>query len=133
MRYLLSVLLSFVLLAPSCKKDHSHFKIPEGTYVGTFQRITPTGAQLSNVTITFSTNSWSGQSQFAKYPALCRGTYKVKDADNITFENACPWTAEFDWTLILAEDYKMKVVGDQLEISRNYNGEFKDIYNLTKQ
>jgi len=85
------------------------------------------------VTLIFSGNDWSGQSQIAKYPALCRGTYKPNGADSITFENACPWTAEFDWTFILSHNYKIKIVGNDIEISSNHNGVFKDIYKLTKQ
>lgn len=133
MRHILSTFLCLTIFAVSCKKTNSAYLISEGTYVGTFQRLTSTGGQISNVTITFSANNWTGQSQFAKYPALCRGTYKSNGADNITFENACPWTAEFDWTLILSQDYKIKIVGNSIEISRDYNGAYKDIYNLTKQ
>ena len=133
MRLIFSALLSLTLFTISCKKTNPDLVIPDGTYVGTFQRLTSGSGQTSNVTITFSANSWIGQSQFAKYPALCNGTYKANGVDNITFENACPWTAEFDWTLILSRDYKIKVVGNNVEISRDYNGTFKDIYNLTKQ
>ncbi len=89
--------------------------------------------KLSNVTITFSENNWTGQSEFPKYPALCQGTYIANGAGNVTFENPCSWTAEFDWTLILSQEYKLKVVGNDIEISREYNGGFKDIYKLTKQ
>ncbi len=46
----------------------------EETYVGTFQRLTSGGGQISNVTIIFSANTWTGQSEFSKYPALCHGT-----------------------------------------------------------
>ncbi|MDE3235984.1 MAG: hypothetical protein KGO81_08530 [Bacteroidota bacterium] len=133
MRYLFSALLILTLLTVSCKKVNQTFVIPEGTYVGAFQRLTSSGGQVSNVTITFSGNNWTGESQFIKYPALCHGTYKVIGTDSITFENACFWTAEFDWTLILSQNYKIKVVGNNLEISRDYNGVFKDVYNLTKQ
>jgi hypothetical protein len=133
MRHILSVLFCLTIFAVSCKKTNSDFVIQEGTYIGTFQRLTSSGGQMSKVTIIFSANTWTGQSQFAKYPALCRGTYNVNDANNITFENACPWTAEFDWTLILSQDYKIKFIGNNLEISRDYSGAYKDIYNLTKQ
>jgi hypothetical protein len=133
MRHIFSALLCLTLLAVSCKKTNSDFLIPEGTYVGTFQRLISGSGQISNVTITFSANNWTGQSQFAKYPALCHGTYKASGADNITFENACPWTAEFDWKLILSQEYKLKIVGSSVEIARDYNGAYKDIYKLTKQ
>ena len=135
MRHILFIL-SFFLLSffiISCKKIETNFLIPDGTYIGTFQRQTSSGGPISSVTITFSGNSWTGQSQFAKYPALCNGTYNAKGADSINFENACPWTAEFDWTLILSHDYKINILGKNIELSKDYNGMFKDIYHLTRQ
>ena len=133
MRQAFSIVFCFTLFAVSCKKTSSDAVIPEGTYVGTFQRLTSEGGQLSNVTITFSENNWTGQSQLAKYPALCRGAYKAGGYNKVTFENACPWTAEFDWTLILSGEYKLSLRGNTIEISKEYNGAFKDIYKLTKQ
>ena len=133
MRHICWALFSLALSAFSCKKTTPDFVIPEGNYIGTFQRSNSGGGQISNVSITFSANNWTGQSQYEKYPALCHGTYKASGSDNITFENACPWTAEFDGTLILSKEYKLKVVGNSIEISRDYNGAYKDIYKLTKQ
>jgi len=133
MRHIFSALLCLTLLAVSCEKKNSKFVIPEGTYVGTFQRLTSGSGQISNVTFKFSADNWTGHSQFEKYPALCHGTYKSSAPDNITFENACIWTAEFDWTIILSREYKLKVLGNSIEISRDYNGTHKDIYTLTKQ
>ena len=133
MRYLILALIGLTIFICSCKKTNSDFKLTQGTYVGTFQRLTSSGGQISDVTITFSANKWTGQSQFSKYPALCQGTYKVNNADNISFENACPWTAEFDWSLILSQDYQIRNVAHAIEISRDYNGAYKDIYRLTKQ
>lgn len=121
------------LFSISCEKASHDFGIPEGIYVGTFQRSTSNGGQISNVTITFSANTWTGQSQYAKYPALCGGTYKVTALNNVTFENTCAWTAEFDGSLILSQDYEMKITGHNLELSRGHNGLYKDIYKLTKQ
>jgi hypothetical protein len=93
---LLTTLLTLTLFVVSCKKTNTANVIPDGTYVGTFQRLTSSGGPVSNVTITFSGATWKGQSQFAKYPALCHGTYKTSGGDKITFENACPRTAELD-------------------------------------
>lgn len=118
----------------SCKKTTTNNSIiSDGIYRGTFQRQVSGSGQISNVIITFSSGNWSGQSQFPKYPALCNGTYKIDGAEDITFENACPWTAEFDWSFILSHKYKIKVADKNIEISRDYNGVFKDIYRLTKQ
>ena len=133
MRHVLCGLFCLTLLAVSCKKTESNFLIPAGTYAGTFQRLISDSGQISNVTITFSENNWIGQSQYSKYPALCNGTYQVRGSENVTFENACVWTAEFDWTLILSGDYKIKVAGNDSEISKNYNSQNRDIYKLTKQ
>ena len=133
MRQILSTLLCLSVFAISCKKTDSNLLISEGTYSGTFQRQTSSGGQISNVTIIFSGNNWSGQSQFEKYPALCHGTYKANGIDSIIFENACPWTGDFDGRLILSKDYKIKIIGNNIEISRDYNGTLRDIYNLTKQ
>ncbi len=136
MRHIILKLSFFFLVTfciSSCKKNSSNFLIPDGTYVGTFQRNTSTAGQISNVTITFSANNWIGQSQYAKYPALCHGTYTIKDNESISFENACPWTAEFDWTLILSKDYKINITGKDIEISKDFNGAIIDIYKLTRQ
>jgi len=133
MRHLFLIILCSTFLETSCKKTNSVPVIPNGTYNGIFQRQTSTGGQISNVTITFSENTWTGQSQFEKYPALCHGTYKTKSTDEITFENACPWTAEFDWSLVLGHDYKIKIVNTSIEITRDYANAVKDIYKLTKQ
>ena len=105
MRYLFFIIFCLTLSFTSCNKSTSNSIILNGTYSGTFQRLTKSGGQISNVTITFSGNTWTGQSQYAKYPALCQGTYKEISADSISFENTCPWTAEFDWSLILNGDY----------------------------
>ena len=98
------------------------------------QRQTSNGGKISNVAIIFSGNTWAGaQSDFAKYPALCHGTYKITDATTIMFENACFWTAEFDWSLILSQGYKIKISGKNIEITREYIGLYRDVYELTKQ
>lgn len=128
------VLFCVALIGNSCKKSGSVYLIPDGTYAGTFQRQISNAGQISNVTFNFSAGNWTGKSQFVKYPALCNGTYKAKGGDSVSFENACAWTAEFDWTLILTGDYKIKITGNNIEISREYNnGAVKDIYDLTKQ
>lgn len=133
MQRLLFILLLTTFINASCKKTNIPSQIPNGTYQGTFQRQTSGGGQISNVTITFLDNNWTGQSEFAKYPALCSGTYLQTGIDSIGFENNCPWTAEFDWSLILSQRYKIIISGKNLEVTRNYNNAYTDIYKLTKQ
>ncbi|OGX89427.1 hypothetical protein BEN47_07255 [Hymenobacter lapidarius] len=129
MRYLLISALPFLLLTTSCKKSTP---IPnlDGTYSGTFQR--EPGGQISQVSLVFSGGEWSGTSQIPKYPALCSGTYKVTSNDKITFTNACIWTAEFDWTLILGGEYDLNTKGNTIEIIAQKRNE-RDIYRLSKK
>jgi hypothetical protein len=132
MRCLFCILFCLASGFISCNKTASEFIIPNGTYSGTFQRLTNAGGPFSNVTISFLGNNWKGQSQYAKYPGLCQGTYTA-GPDSITFENACFWTAEFDWSLILNGSYKITISGKSLQISRTYSDSLSDIYLLTRQ
>jgi len=111
--------------------------LQDGNYVGTFKReLSWTDSYTANVTMTFSSNSWTGTSDITKYPALCRGTYSIK-GDTIIFENYCAWTADFDWSLILAGKYVLEIKRDSVVIYRNYPKTgpvlYIDRYKLKKQ
>jgi hypothetical protein len=127
-----------ILSSFSCESPDSYpDKIPDGTYTGTFQRQLVTGnGEIANVSITFCSNTWSGQSDKSEYPALCNGTYKI-EKQKIIFVNDCVWTAEFDWSLILGGEYNYVLEGAQLKITRYYQRQlftdFTDTYTLTKQ
>ena len=122
------------LSALSCNKNTDYAILPDGTYTGTFQRQIGGNGQISNVTIIFSPGKWTGQSQIEKYPALCHGTFKTIEPEIINFTNDCVWTTEFDGTLVLNGEYKIKVMGNKIEFSKEYNSRnLKDIYSLTKQ
>jgi len=127
-----------ILLCFSCESPKTYpDKIPDGIYNGTFQRQLVTGdGEIANVSISFSSNNWSGQSDKPKYPALCNGTYKL-EKQKIIFTNDCPWTAEFDWSLILGGEYDYVLEVTQLKITKYYQRQlftdFNDIYTLTKQ
>lgn len=125
-----------ILSVTGCEKSHND-KIPDGIYKGTFQRqLAFGGGEIANVVLTFSSNTWSGQSDISKYPALCHGTYSINNGI-ITFKNNCVWTAEFDWTLILGREYTFSRTGNQLEFIRDDRGPsrdtYVDVYNLTKK
>lgn len=137
MRYLVSFLVFAAILLSSCTKTESKNLlvpgIPDGTYTGTFQRQVSGSGQISNVTIVFTSGKWTGQSQFEYYPALCNGNYSSTIEGGIYFENACPWLAHFDWTLILSQEYKISITGDDVEIIREYSNGIQDIYQLRRQ
>ena len=112
-------------------------KIDNGIYEGTFQReIISSENETAKITLTFSSNKWSGTSEFAKYPALCHGTFTIV-SNSIFFTNDCAWTAEFDWSLILSGEYSISKNGENIEFTRDYkianSGSYTDRYILTKQ
>jgi hypothetical protein len=135
MKKLIFIFLIVIISITSCDKSHND-KIPDGVYTGTFQRqLAFGGGDTANVTLTFSSNTWTGQSDITKYPALCHGTYSI-DKQKIIFTNDCSWTDEFDGTLILGGEYTLSLNGNQLGFIRDYRGPssdtYVDIYNLTK-
>lgn len=121
------ILILFVMVG--CSKDeHLALKINDGNYIGTFQRELVWGnSKTANITMTFSSNHWSGSSDIVKYPALCHGTYSIV-GDTIEFENECDWTAEFDWSLILSGKYVITEFGGTIEFSKDYRSATADTY-----
>lgn len=128
MRTILVFALFLTCLAGCEKETQNYTTVPDGIYVGTFQR-EPVWAEndTANITITFYSNTWSGYSDKIKYPALCKGTYSIA-GDTIIFENQCAWTAEFDWSLILSGKYVIKSMGRTLEFYREYRSATSDTY-----
>jgi hypothetical protein len=120
----------------NCKKSENEItKITDGIYIGTFQRTPVWGdGQISNISITFSSGKWSGQSDNSRYPALCHGTYEVQN-NKLIFQNECAWTAEFDWSLILSGEYQFNINGNSLIFTQDYrnstNDTYYDKYNLS--
>lgn len=132
MRYLFILLFGVAAGTGSCRKSASDTTIADGTYTGTFQRTNINASIISNVTLTFSENRWSGTSDHGEYPALCNGTYST-NGNTITFNNACAWLANFDWTYILAGSYTINTSGQHITITKDYNGVYQDIYKLSRQ
>lgn len=114
----------FLIISCNNNDDENPQTEINGEYVGIFER----GENNSIVELTFNNGNWSGESEIIKFPALCNGTY-TNSGNTITFENACPWTAEFDWTLILGGEWNYSL-NENLLILTKTNG---DKYTLTKQ
>ncbi|BFP41705.1 hypothetical protein FGF1_25500 [Flavobacteriaceae bacterium GF1] len=113
----------FIVLA--CKNDDDTIEPDiDGAYTGIFER----NGNTSNVTLNLNDGMYSGESDTEVFPAICSGNYSISN-DSITFTDECFWTADFDWTLILNEEWNYSLNGSTLILTKN-NG---DKYTLTKQ
>ena len=117
------ILLFGVFTFFSCNNDNVENDI-DGQYIGTFQR----GENSSNVELTLNDNNFSGESEIVKFPAICNGNYSISNG-TVKFENQCPWTAEFDWSLILSDTWDFSYANDTLRLTNSIG----DIYTLTKR
>lgn len=129
MKRTILLILGLIFLISCDKDEQTNRKIPDGVYIGTFQReLVWSDSDTANIILTFTSNQWSGSSDIVKYPALCHGTYLIV-RDTIIFENECAWTTEFDWSLILDGKYVLKETrNNTIEFSRDYRSATADTY-----
>ncbi|WP_413666959.1 hypothetical protein ACEN9X_20810 [Mucilaginibacter sp. Mucisp86] len=133
MKQLLAFILLLAAAISSCKKtDNNQALKLNGTYAGTFQRKASGTGMVSNVSFSFTDDTWNGQSSVVKYPALNHGSFII-NGSKINFKNESAWTAEFDWSLILNGGYDIKISGNAVTISKTYSNGTADVYTLTKQ
>jgi hypothetical protein len=128
------IFLSLLGFSASCEDENQKelMAIVPGIYKGQFIRTSPYAKYApSDVTLEFTSNRFSGQSEVTNFPAICSGTFSVEGTE-ISFENECFFTADFDWTLILNGTYQLKVTGSKLEMTRVQN-EITDKYIPTLQ
>ena len=95
-----------------------------GYYKGIFER----NGKTANVELTLDNDTFSGHSDTDGFPAICDGVIWASDS-TISFGNACIWTADFDWTLILNESWNYNLTSNVLTLTK-HNG---DKYVLTRQ
>jgi hypothetical protein len=123
----LKILIIFGILSFTfaCNNDDENSQ-PEinGEYIGVFER----NGNTSNVELNFNNGIYSGESDTVKFPAICDGNYSVS-SNLIMFQNECIWTAEFDWTLILSDEWNYTIENNILIMTKS-NG---DKYTLTQQ
>ncbi|MEO0333585.1 MAG: hypothetical protein AAF223_18195 [Bacteroidota bacterium] len=132
----ISVIIILASFALACQEDdegNPSFLLEEGTYTGVFYRSSPNARWASaNVTLTLENGRFSGSSDRDKYPAICEGTYQLIGIDQVTFENSCVWTADFDWSFILDGEYQITDRDDKIVICREYEGQVSDTYELKR-
>jgi hypothetical protein len=128
------IFVSLAGLLASCEYEQADklAAVKPGVYKGQFIRSSPYAKfSPAQVTIEFTGDRFTGQSDVIKYPAICSGTFRV-EGNEIIFNNECFFTADFDWTLILQGNYQYQVKDNQLEITRIQN-EVTDRYVLVRQ
>lgn len=122
---------ALAILAIAC--DDEKDVTPAGTYEGVFYRtISDVKLAEASVSLTFSPQGFTGNSDTLQYPAICLGTFE-KQGTSMTFTNGCAWTAQFDWSFILAGDFAMQEDGKSLTLIRNHGDGVIDTYELTRQ
>ncbi|GHB51053.1 hypothetical protein [Mongoliitalea lutea] len=103
----------------------------QGQFAGTFERtVNGQSEGVANVGLILEGNSFSGSGGPNRYPVICNGTFTVSGG-NITFENACFFTADFDWSLILSGSFRLSRVGGEYILQRS-NDNLVDTYRLRR-
>lgn len=124
---IVKLLLLVLLINTGCDRDPIQtISVTElrGEWAGTFER----DGELSNVELQFNNRQYTGSSEIQKFPAICKGEFTLK-SNVIVFSNMCPWTAEFDWTLILNGEWSYVLTGNVLTLTSSIG----DKYTLTKK
>ena len=122
---MIGCLLLIAGLLSACEKAESVSENLEGKYVGLFSR---TGMDTSQVILNFHVDQFEGQTNMARYPAICKGEFEL-DEETITFNDSCAWTADFDWSLILSGTYNISFTQGIVRIWKS-NGAVTDEYIL---
>lgn len=136
--YPISILVLSTLLLAGCRRNTAQDIMSnntlQGQYIGVFKRLNADYDTTAKVTLEFNKSKWNGSSDISKFPALSEGSYHfVFDAMLINFSNETPWTADFDWSLILDGIYQYKLTPDSLIIAKTYPTGIVDLYRLQKK
>ena len=122
-------------LLSSCEDNTEEFNPIElnGTYQGTFTvDYLASGDSYSNpVTLTFTGNSYSSTEGADRFPAGGSGLFET-GANSVTFTDENFWTADFDWNLILSDEYSVTETDTRIILSATKNNIGTYTYELIK-
>ena len=105
------------MLCWGCKKNNTSNEL-SGRYSGMFTAYAGSNEINAPTEITLS----EGRFQVNKGYKLGSGSYIVKNSSEIEFKDENIWTTEFDWALILSGNYKYKIEGGELILTKIING-----------
>lgn len=127
-------LFAVIVIALAACEDQAdnHVLLSPGIYEGTFHRLSLADPDpvVAHVAISFNDGSFSGGSSISRYPAICNGKYSLSGSE-VAFTNLCFWTAEFDWSFILAGTFQIMQEGEDIHLVRK-SEHWIDFYKLKK-
>jgi hypothetical protein len=129
---MLWAIVGLVLTAWSCNPTENVDPTSmQGQFTGTFERMVD-GQSLgvASIGLLLEGNSFSGSGGPNRYPVICNGTFTVSE-NRIIFENACFFTADFDWSLILNGSWQVNQQGGELILRRSADT-LVDVYRLQR-
>lgn len=109
-----------LILSSGCAEKLDFAKV-KGTYSGTFNYFRIEGsnpAEIAPVTVTLTQNAYHCSTGKYEVPAGGEGVFTVLDGQKINFEDQKVRTANFDWGLILTGEYKYRLKGDSLILTK---------------
>ncbi|HEY0652755.1 MAG TPA: hypothetical protein VGD65_06490 [Chryseosolibacter sp.] len=122
-----------LLLAFACADHNQRFEF-NGTHTGSFYRTRDNVRVIeADVSLSFEDGKFSGVNKEGNNePAICRGTYTLSGRE-IYFGNECMFTANFDWTLILAGKFTVTETDDTIILAKEIDARNGDYYVLNKR
>ena len=111
----------FILILLSGCVEKLDFARMKGAYSGTFNyfRIEASNPpEIASVNVNLTQNAYNCSSGENYIPAGGEGVFTVFDGQKIKFEDQKFRTANFDWGLILNGEYKYRLKGDSLILTK---------------
>lgn len=135
-------LLPLILFFSGCQKESPEpvskkerfqpAELKEGFYTGVFYRTDKSGNKTeANITLTVTSQQFSGTTDMDNYPAIGEGTYSISGSE-IHFIDHSFWTANFDWTLILKGTFSIAETDNEIILTKVVNDVSTDVYRLKK-
>ena len=95
--------------------------IPDGTYTGKFRVAYDTTTLTGVTTLRLHGNTYHCEGNDDRIPAGGSGTF-TRGEKTIIFHDENMWTADFDWNLILKDEYNYALEGKNLKLTKRKDG-----------
>jgi hypothetical protein len=129
-KFLIATIFSITTFLSSCNRNDLNIK--DGTYKGTFTVTYSSGTKSGQTILELKDGKFASSGNTNRIPAGGSGTFSPENK-KITFNDENPWTADFDWNLILNGKYDYAFDGKKLNLSADKNGAGNYRYDLEKQ